>query len=372
MNGRVTGRASSGKIAFGGLVLILSATLFPYHFSSNQFVSLSHSFGLSSAIGQRGNDLLIGIDGAFGQPFKGKIDEIRIYRRKLSAAEIAQAVMMNASAKALALCQTFDEGFGTVAADSSGNGNDGVLVNGPSWTAGKSGSALQFYRPHQYVRIPNSSSIDVSGKEITISMWVFLEDSTDGVDQVIVAKPWKSNSMDDPYYQYGVQFDANRALDFFFGDESGRLRGPFSIKPRLGVWTHAAFTYDGDRVRGYIDGAERLSTGIGDSWHPRDIAVNLLLFAPLGFGLAGVVRTKGFSAVKTVLIALALGLGLSLTVETLQCFVPGRDASLLDVATNSISSIAGAAWFNWVEGRNLKKVSRKATFDAAGAVVDRG
>jgi VanZ family protein len=242
------------------------------------------------------------------------------------------------------LCQTFDEGSGTVAADNSGSQNDGTLVNAPSWTAGKEGTALQFNSSDQYVRVPNSASIDVSGKEITISTWVFLEDSTDGVDQVIVGKPWESNSMDDPYYQYGVEFHASgtKTLDFFFGDDSGRLRGPFSIKPSLGVWTHVAFTYDGSRVHGYIDGGERLSTATSEPWHPYDIVANLLLFAPLGFGLAGEMRMRGFTVVGTVLIALAIGFSLSLTVETLQCFLPGRDPSLTDVATNSVGSIAGA------------------------------
>ena len=36
----------------------------------------------------------------------------------------------------------FDEGSGTVAYDSSGNGNDGNLTNGPTWTTGKIGGAL--------------------------------------------------------------------------------------------------------------------------------------------------------------------------------------------------------------------------------------
>ena len=36
----------------------------------------------------------------------------------------------------------FDETEGTVAYDSSGNGNDGTLTNGPTWTAGKFGGAL--------------------------------------------------------------------------------------------------------------------------------------------------------------------------------------------------------------------------------------
>ena len=38
----------------------------------------------------------------------------------------------------------FDEGNGTVAYDSSGNGNDGNLTNGPIWTDGKIGGALSF------------------------------------------------------------------------------------------------------------------------------------------------------------------------------------------------------------------------------------
>ena len=39
----------------------------------------------------------------------------------------------------------FDEGTGTTAGDSSGRGNTGTLVNGPTWVAGKVGSgAVQF------------------------------------------------------------------------------------------------------------------------------------------------------------------------------------------------------------------------------------
>ncbi len=38
----------------------------------------------------------------------------------------------------------FDETNGTVAYDSSGNGNDGNFTNGPTWTTGKIGGALSF------------------------------------------------------------------------------------------------------------------------------------------------------------------------------------------------------------------------------------
>jgi hypothetical protein len=38
----------------------------------------------------------------------------------------------------------FDDGSGTVAHDSTGNGHDGTLVNGPTWVAGVLGGALSF------------------------------------------------------------------------------------------------------------------------------------------------------------------------------------------------------------------------------------
>jgi len=64
-----------------------------------------------------------------------------------TVAATAMATCNNASTTGLVGCWHFDEGSGTTTADSSGNGNNGSLVNNPggiSWTAnGHSGSALQ-------------------------------------------------------------------------------------------------------------------------------------------------------------------------------------------------------------------------------------
>ena len=56
----------------------------------------------------------------------------------------------------------FDEGSGNIAKDYSGNGNDGTLVNGPTWTTGKVGGALSFDGVDDYVRVINSASINTS------------------------------------------------------------------------------------------------------------------------------------------------------------------------------------------------------------------
>ncbi|MGE5415665.1 MAG: hypothetical protein ACM3UZ_02655 [Acidobacteriota bacterium] len=41
-------------------------------------------------------------------------------------------------------CWTFDEASGTTAADTSGSGNAGTLLNGPVWTTGKVNGGLNF------------------------------------------------------------------------------------------------------------------------------------------------------------------------------------------------------------------------------------
>ena len=49
----------------------------------------------------------------------------------------------------------FDETNGTVAYDSSGNGNDGNLTNGPTWVGGKIGGALSFDGGDDFVDVRN-------------------------------------------------------------------------------------------------------------------------------------------------------------------------------------------------------------------------
>jgi hypothetical protein len=65
----------------------------------------------------------------------------------------------------------FDEGSGTVASDSSNNGNTGTLVNGPQWVDGIRGNALTFDGVDDYVDVLDSNNLDVS-QSITIEAWV--------------------------------------------------------------------------------------------------------------------------------------------------------------------------------------------------------
>jgi|GEM_PF-1015829 len=64
----------------------------------------------------------------------------------------------------------FDEGSGTIAADSSGNGRTGTLTNGPTWTAGKLGNAVGLDGLNDYVAA--GTSLDTPSLPFTLAAWV--------------------------------------------------------------------------------------------------------------------------------------------------------------------------------------------------------
>ena len=62
----------------------------------------------------------------------------------------------------------FDDGKGKVAKDSSGNGLDAKLIDGPEWVDGVFGKALEFDGASAYVEIPAHEN---PSEAITVSIW---------------------------------------------------------------------------------------------------------------------------------------------------------------------------------------------------------
>ncbi len=64
----------------------------------------------------------------------------------------------------------FDDGTGTIAVDSSGNGNDGLFIQDPDWVAGKFGSALHF--DGQGGARVSIGGLDIPLGQMTIACWL--------------------------------------------------------------------------------------------------------------------------------------------------------------------------------------------------------
>ena len=75
-----------------------------------------------------------------------------------------------------------------------------------------------------------------------------------------------------------------------------------------------------------------------------DIFINILAYFPLGFLAAVCLHhwRNHETTIMLVVIATATGATLSLCMETLQVFIPGRVAELTDLLTNTAGSLVGA------------------------------
>jgi VanZ family protein len=81
-------------------------------------------------------------------------------------------------------------------------------------------------------------------------------------------------------------------------------------------------------------------------WPPRftrfDVVANVIAYAPFGFLVALVPRRR--PPLGRLSVAIAAGIALSFALETLQMFLPPRDASIIDFASNTAGAAAGGAF----------------------------
>jgi VanZ family protein len=350
---------SGEALALWGLAAVFAATLYPFDFAFDDSARIKDLLSFTVDLTARGNDVVFGADAALSQPFRGKMGELRIFREALTPAQVEQQARSDRATltemPAPAASYSFAAGAGEMLRDDSGNGNHGRLVGQPQWISQEGRGGLAFDGEGQYVLVPNSPSIDVAGRSLSIAMRILLEDDSPA-DGVILSKPWWRGVMAPPYHQYAVEFGKlEKSVDFYFADPRGRQRGPFSVHPPIGLWTHIVFVYDGT-IRGYVDGRELLAASTRE-FDLIDIAGNLILFVPFGFGLAIAVERRQ-TPLGVVTLTMLLGAAVSVGVETLQCWLPSRNPSWLDVATNSASAALGASLHFAARSEAVQRLSR--------------
>ena len=152
----------------------------------------------------------------------------------------------------------FDDGKGDTAVDSSENGNDGELVNGPKWIKnGKFESALEFdgneSKGHVVV-----GDLGLSG-EITLTLWANPSDAADD-DRLISNISGPTNPAFTTRFQSGaveVWSSAWKPVIPDFDDNK---------------WGHYAFVFDGEgNVTGYYNGKE--GDTVADSYTFTEIGI---------------------------------------------------------------------------------------------------
>src|SRR3989338_7463215 len=199
----------------------------------------------------------------------GKLDDVRIYNRALSADEIkrlyriggtlklgsSQAQNTGSLTQGLVGYWSFDEStHGTTSvADLSGNNNRGHLINGPQKAIGKIGQGLSFDGSNDHVSLgTNQFGTSLDGELVTISAWIRTSGKTTGT----IVGEYQSGVCGDLLFSIG-DFTANK-LNFHDGDAASIVS---NASVTDGTWHHVVAVSDVSNAYLYIDGGLDKSGG---------------------------------------------------------------------------------------------------------------
>ena len=141
----------------------------------------------------------------------------------------------------------FDEGSGTLAADSSGFGDTATLSTGATWTTNAvlGASALLLNAASaSSASVPDSTALEISG-DLTIAMWV-KQNSLPTTNSWMYYLEKGQNNQEN--YAFGAYSDATGTRLFFeFIDATGTTRyytQGTGLALSAGTWTHVAVVFD--------------------------------------------------------------------------------------------------------------------------------
>jgi len=138
-----------------------------------------------------------------------------------------------------------DEGQGSVATDSSGNGNDGEIA-GAQWAEGMFEGALAFVGAnHDYVAIPPSATTDDYLNAFTYALRIKPTAAPPNANTRLIERDWHN-----PTIQIGDagSFYASTVVGGVL-DNSAVMGGAWQIDE----WSFLALTYDGAALKLYVD-----------------------------------------------------------------------------------------------------------------------
>ena len=162
-----------------------------------------------------------------------------------------------------------DEGGGSVAFDYSGNGNNGTLVNSPTWTTGQIKGALSFNGTNQYINLGKANTFNLN-QDLTISAWIKLPTVPVGGSAPVIIGDISSNGQNT---QYNLRVSFANTGDIMFGwgvPSHDRIWTTAGGVISAGSWYHVVMTRVGtgtpsDVVTIYVNGFSKALASTGDA-----------------------------------------------------------------------------------------------------------
>ncbi|MHB1484855.1 MAG: LamG domain-containing protein [Saccharofermentanales bacterium] len=177
--------------------------------------------------------------------FNGKIDEVRIYDNSLDSTGVQS--LYNSYPPYISEWK-FEDNI----KDTTGI-NNGAINGGSDWTTGKSGDAIKLFGINGVVNIADSTTLD-NMSEMTISTWVKVSAlPTSGKLYTIIGK----EDVNSGAYRIMVSPDGTGHVAIATANNGWYTTGTtasWTTRMQINTWYHIVATYDGTRVRIYING----------------------------------------------------------------------------------------------------------------------
>jgi YD repeat-containing protein len=263
-----------------------------------------------------------------------------------SPAALLAAPLVRQSQPALVGHWAFDEGSGTVAADSSGNGNNATLLNGPTWTQGRVGAgAVSFDGVDDRLTTANPSAVP---NNFTVSFWANPDaaheidpEGTSGVGGVSGQRyAWWPTFQPGGDAGAGISVGTNGVSVYEHG--FSHMPATLVYQAQISGWTHVAVVYENKQPKLYLNGV-LVKTGLVSPrnavWTtPQDVGGNVYGFYD---GQLDDVRLYGGAVSAADISALAGTQGTGLT---------GRYFDNLDFTAYKLTRADAAVNFDWGGG----------------------
>jgi Concanavalin A-like lectin/glucanases superfamily len=190
--------------------------------------------------------------------FTGLIDEVEVFNRALSSAEIKNIFNAGSAGKCKSLCIPAPSGLiSWWPADGDAldlqDSNHGTLQNGATFGTGKVGQAFSFDGVDDLVQVADAPVLNPAA--ITLDAWIY--PNTIKLGSRVVSKDLSTVSCDQPYVVYSLdargEFGNKAAFFFTTSDNVEHILSGTSAIP-TGAFSHLAATFDGSTAKIYVNG----------------------------------------------------------------------------------------------------------------------
>jgi subtilase family serine protease/subtilisin-like proprotein convertase family protein len=206
--------------------------------------------------------------------FTGMLDELRLFNRAVSTAEVRSLFLGSAPVLHLPLDEAW-AGNGAALPDISGWSHHGLLYTGAYDLAnkavpGKVGPYALNFDGNDYVTIPDDPGLDL--QTFSLAAWLKPNYWTYNINPLVV-----KGAADGSSVNYGLYINGNSQLTlrFYNGSCATQYQVQSTQVLQLNQWSHVAATYDGTQVVLYINGQSVKSEAIAASVCQNAFAVRI-------------------------------------------------------------------------------------------------